>query len=160
LEGSTQLTIYRPIKNFLLLPPRSAVAVLLLIDWVARPLYRPVVVWIASWRISEVLEALIGRLPRWTVLILFAIPFAIAEPLKIFSLLIIAQGHVLYGMGLLVFAYLLTFVLVERIYHAGRAQLLSYCWFNWMVTHVAAVRDVLLVFRDSVSSNLRRLFRA
>ncbi|WP_146260197.1 hypothetical protein [Rhizobium tubonense] len=135
-------------------------AIFLLIDWVARPLYRPVVAWITSWRVTEAFEVLVGRLPRWAVLVLFAVPFAIAEPLKIISLIIIAQGHVVSGIGLLVFAHLMTFVLVERIYHAGRAQLLSYRWFNWIVTHVAVIRDVLLVFRDSVSANLRRLFRA
>jgi hypothetical protein len=154
------LAVNKQIRNLLLLLPRSAVAILLLIDWVARPLYRPVVAWITSWRITEAFEALVGRLPRWAVLVLFVVPFAIAEPLKIVSLFIMAQGHVAGGVGLLIFAYLMTFVLVERIYHAGRPKLLSYRWFDWAVTHVAAVRDVLLVFRDSVAAKLKRWFRA
>ncbi|RYE72459.1 MAG: hypothetical protein EOP19_30515, partial [Hyphomicrobiales bacterium] len=42
------------------------------------------------------------------------------------------------------FAHLMSFVFVERIYHAGREKLLRYRWFAWIMGQIVRVRDNVL----------------
>jgi hypothetical protein len=107
---------------------RGVLTVLIVIDEIARPLYRPLIHWLASLRIVRRIEAAIARLPRLAILILLAIPFAIAEPLKFVGLLLMGQGRFKTGLVVLGCAHLVSFLLVERIYHAGRDKLLTYGW--------------------------------
>ena len=143
----------------LLWPFRIIIAIILLIDEVARPLYRPLLDWIATWRIMERFTRAIGSLPRLMILILFAVPFAVAEPLKLLSLVLIARGRVTIGILLLVFAYLVTFLVVERIYHAGRDKLLTYPWFDWAMRQVVQVRKLLADFGNETFARLRAWLR-
>ena len=48
------------------------------------------------------------------------------------------------GLVVTAFAHLMSFVFVERIYHAGREKLLSYRWFAWIMGQVVRVRDKVL----------------
>ncbi|MDB5522520.1 MAG: hypothetical protein JWM58_283 [Rhizobium sp.] len=143
----------------LLWPFRIVVAVILLIDEFARPLYRPMLDWIATWRMMARFTAAVASLPRLTILILFAVPFAIAEPLKLFALVLIARGRIIIGIALLVLAYLMTFLLVERIYHAGRQKLLTYPWFEWAMRQIGQVRNALLKFKAESVTRLRAWLR-
>jgi hypothetical protein len=146
-------------RSKLLTAFKIAIAVIVLADAIGRPLYRPFLEWVASWRLVEAMERGIAKLPRSAILVLFAIPFVIAEPLKVVALLLIASGNVIIGVPLIVFAYLVTFLLVERIYHAGRDKLLSYAWFAWGMGHVAAVRDYLSAVKKQVFGGVRRWTR-
>lgn len=138
----------RPTRlSLLTLPIRIIVGTILLADAAARPLYRPLLDRIAEWRIFEALDRLVARLPRAAILVLFAVPFVIAEPLKVFALLLIATGKGVIGLPLLLVSYLVTFLLVERIYHAGRDKLLSYGWFHWCMEYVWAIQERLKAFR-------------
>jgi len=38
------------------------------------------------------------------------------------------------------FSYLASFLIVERIYHAGREKLLSYGWFAWSIALLTRLR--------------------
>ncbi|MCS4088921.1 hypothetical protein [Rhizobium sp. BK176] len=143
-----------PLRH-LTLPVRFLIGLVIVADAVAKPLYRPILNWVASWRIMEAFEALVSRLPRLAILVLFAVPFVIAEPLKIFALFLMASGNVVVGLPLLIFSYLVTFLLVERIYHAGRDKLLSYGWFAWGMGYVIQVRERLLVYRAEALSAAR-----
>jgi hypothetical protein len=119
---------------------RGILTFLILLDEIARPLYRPLTQWFASLRIVARLEAAIARLPRALVLIALAIPFAIAEPLKIAGLVLIARGQLAAGILVLGFAHLASFLVVERIYHAGREKLMSYGWFAWAMGWLIRLR--------------------
>jgi hypothetical protein len=133
----------------------AVVAVILLIDAVARPVYRPLIALILDSPLMRRLAMFVAPLPRPVILVLFAVPFAIAEPLKVFALLLIARGRVVAGVLLLVFAYLMTFLIVERIYHAGRSKLLTYVWFKWAMDHIVAVRNALLRIRAALITRAR-----
>jgi hypothetical protein len=133
----------------------AVIAAILLIDAIARPVYRPLLAWILDSRFMRRLALFVAPLPRPVILVLFAVPFAIAEPLKVFALLLIARGRVVAGVLLLVFAYLMTFLIVERIYHAGRNKLLTYVWFKWAMDHIVAVRDALLRVRAALVARAR-----
>jgi hypothetical protein len=117
-----------PIARIMLALLRGVLTVLIVIDEIARPLYRPLIHWLASLRIVRRIEAAIARLPRLAILILLAIPFAIAEPLKFVGLLLMGQGRFKTGLVVLGCAHLASFLIVERIYHAGRDKLLTYGW--------------------------------
>ena len=65
---------------------------------------------------------------------------AVAEPLKIVGLVMIGRGQVALGGLVLALAYLASFLIVERIYHAGRDKLLSYGWLAWTMGHLVRLR--------------------
>jgi hypothetical protein len=150
----------RPVKNpvlsVLLWLFEIAVGFILLIDALARPLYRPLLDWIATRRIMHRFAAVVAPLPRFVILVLFGVPFAIAEPLKVFAVYLMARGLVVTGVALLIFAYLMTFLIVERIYEAGREKLLTYWWFAWAMAQIVKVRNLLLAFRARVMARLRQ----
>ena len=131
------------LRKILLLPFNIIVAILILLDEVARPVYRPRARWLASLRLVEAAEAQVARLNRYVILVLLAVPFAIAEPLKIYGVLMLGEGHFIRGIVILALAYLASFLLIERIYHAGRDKLLSIGWFGWIMGQITRVRAAL-----------------
>lgn len=130
-------------------------AFILLLDAIVRPLYRPLLRWIAARRIMHRFAALIAPLPRFAILILFGIPFVIAEPLKLFALYLAARGLVVTGVLLMILAYLVSFLIVERIYDAGKEKLLTYRWFAWAMLQIGRVRDVLLAIKVRIVARAR-----
>ncbi len=143
----------------LLIALRSSIAVILAVDAIARPLYRPFIDQVNQWKIMQALDGLVVRLPRPLVLVLFGVPFVIAEPLKVFALLQLAKGHLIFGLLLMVFSYLLTFFLVERIYHAGREKLLTYSWFAWGMQQVTWVRDSVMPYKVKFMRRAKAIIR-
>ena len=141
--------------QLLLLPVRLVIAVLVIISEVARPLYRPFVNWFSSLSIVKHFGKFVGSLPRAVILVLFVVPLAIAEPLKIYALFVIARGHVISGLVIIALAYLMSFLLVERLFHAGREKLLTYGWLKWIMDRVATVRDSIAEMKKSVIATLR-----
>jgi hypothetical protein len=133
-----------PLTAVLLAFLRGVLTVLIVIDEIARPLYRPLIRWLSSLRVVARIEAAIAPLPRLAILILLAIPFAIAEPLKLLGLLLMGQGRIKIGLVVLGCAHLASFLIVERIYHAGRDKLLSYGWLAGMMTLLVTLRTQAL----------------
>ncbi|MBB6488613.1 hypothetical protein [Rhizobium lusitanum] len=141
--------------QFLLLPLRLVIAVLVIISEIARPVYRPLVNWFASLSIVKHFGEFVGSLPRGIILVLFVVPLAIAEPLKIYALIIIARGHVISGLIIIALAYLMSFLLVERLFHAGREKLLTYAWLRWIMDRVEIVRSWVGELKESVVMTMR-----
>ncbi len=96
-----------------------------LVAYIGAPLWR----YLAHIRLFERFLRWVETLPRWGVLALAVAPLAIAEPLKIGGLYLLATGHALSGIALLVIGYAVSLVLAERILHAGHGQLMTYHWF-------------------------------
>jgi hypothetical protein len=128
---------------------RGLIAVPLLAESLARPAYRPILQAVSRLAILKRLERWIATKPRWLILAIIAVPFLGVEPLKVVGLLWIGEGLILRGLGLLAFAYGASFVLVERIYHAGRDKLRTYRW-------LAVSLDFVTGIRDAVLANLRK----
>ncbi|OCJ09445.1 hypothetical protein A6U86_26745 [Rhizobium sp. AC27/96] len=141
--------------QFLSLPLRLLIALLVVISEIARPLYRPFVTWFASLSIVEHFSALVGSLPRAVILVLFVVPLAVAEPLKIYALFLIAKGHVASGIVIIALAYLMSFLLVERLFHAGREKLLTYDWLKWIMDRVETVRNWVSEIKVSAIATVR-----
>lgn len=124
---------------------------LILLDEVARPLFRPLSRVFGRLRLVEAVEGWIARLPAYAVLGCLLVPFILVEPLKVLGLLWVAEGRAKSGALLLLVAYLGSFLIVDRIYHAGREGLLTIGWFAAMMSWLAALRDsVLAPIRRSV----------
>ena len=145
----------RSVWQFLLLPLRIVIAVLVIISEVARPLYRPFVDWFSSLSIVVHFGEFVGSLPRAVILVLFVVPLAIAEPLKIYALFVIAKGHVISGLVIIALAYLMSFLLVERLFHAGREKLLTYSWLKWIMDRVETVRGWVIEIKENVVAAVR-----
>lgn len=123
---------------------RGLIAVPLLAEALARPAYRPVLQAVSRLTFLKRLERWIATKPRWLILAVLAVPFFGVEPLKVVGLLWIGEGLILRGAGLLAFAYGTSFVLVERIYHAGRDKLRTYRWLAVSLDFVTGIRDTVL----------------
>lgn len=144
-----------PAWQFLLLPLRLAIALLVIISEIARPLYRPFASWFSSLSIVAHFSELVGSLPRAVILVLFVVPLAVAEPLKIYALFVIARGHVISGIVIIALAYLMSFLLVERLFHAGREKLLTYGWLKWIMDRVETVRSWVSAIKESLMATVR-----
>ncbi len=60
---------------------------------------------------------------------MLAVPFAFAEPAKIYALYLMTEGHFATGLVTISMAYLVSLLVVERIYHAGQGKLQTIVWF-------------------------------
>jgi hypothetical protein len=136
----------RPVnwRRLLLLPLQIVVALLVIIDELARPLYGPLVRWFASLRVVAIGEATVARLPRFVILILLVVPLAIAEPLKVYGLIVMGEGKLIRGVLILAFAYLASFLLIERIYEAGKPKLMTIGWFAQLMGLIAWIRSTII----------------
>jgi len=143
----------------LALPLKVVIAVLVFIDEITRPIYRPIVDRVLAHPFFAFLDRQVSLLPRWAILIVFAVPFLVAEPLKLVAVILFAKGRTILGVITFLIAQLLTFVLVERIFHAGRAKLLSYGWFAWGVGWISRLRDAVLAAGRRVVRRVRVFVR-
>lgn len=140
---------------------RIVLAVFIIVDELFRPLYRPLVARIAALELMQAFERWIrGRSP-FAVLVLLAIPYVLVEPFKFVALIWIANGAVRGGTLTLVVAYLVSFVVVERIYSAGRPQLMTIGWMAWLIETVSSVQRAIIAWLrlDLLKQEARRLLR-
>lgn len=140
-------------------PVKALIALVVFVDEIARPIYRPAVRAILGHPVFGLLDKHVSVLPRWAILICFAIPFLIAEPLKLVAVILFAKGKAVLGVVTFLFAQLMTFVLVERIFHAGRGKLMTYWWLAWVIERAAAIRDALHAMGRRVIRRIRAWIR-
>jgi hypothetical protein len=127
-------------------PLRLLIAVVVVLDELARPVYGPVVRWFSGLALIRRAEAAIAALPPYVVLLVLAVPLIGVEPLKILAVYWIGTGQVLPGLVLLAFAYAASFLVVERIYHAGHEKLMRIGWFAVIMGYIVMVRDRVIAW--------------
>ncbi len=150
-------------------PGRAALGVLLrllcapliLLDELVRPFYRPLIARLAALRIMQVFERWVAARSVGTILVLLVVPYVTIEPLKFVALVWIADGWPRAGTVLFLLAYLVSFVVIERIYSAGRAKLMTLPWMAWVIVTLTGLRDrVVAALRlDRLKAELRRTVR-
>ena len=111
-----------------------------LLDELLFPLLRPLMAALGRLRIFELIGAGIGRLPPYVALIALAVPLIIIEPVKVFALYWTGTGHLVQGPVLLVLSYVLSILVVDRIYHAAHGPLMRIGWFKKLMTWLADLR--------------------
>lgn len=128
-----------PLLAVLRLAFRLVVTAIILLDELVRPLYRPLLDRLAALKLMQAFERWVGSLPAYAVVVLIAVPYGVVEPVKFLALLHIANGHVRTGTFLFLLAHLVSFVLIERIFTAGRAQLMTVRWMAYVIETAASV---------------------
>lgn len=127
------------LRALLRLPLLAAATIYFLIDDVVLAAVRPLVARLAELRLFVRLAALLDRLPPYPTLVLFLVPFAVLEPLKLWGLWLVGTGRLGFGSTVLVTAHLSSIVLVERLFHVTRAKLLTIGWFAVVYGRVEAL---------------------
>jgi hypothetical protein len=98
------------------------------------------------WKITALLAArrYIRRLGPYQSLALMLLPILLVEPLKIVALFVVGHGHWLTGTGMLVAAYGVSLVVVERLFKVVKFKLMTMNWFADLWRWFTAVRDRML----------------
>ena len=124
---------FRRILRLALMPVGLALAILyFLIDGVMLAIIRAPAAWLVRQPLVAGLMARIARLGPYSTLALLLVPVILLEPLKPLALYLIAKRYVVLGTITLVLAELLKIVTVERLFHHGRAKLMSIPAFAWV----------------------------
>ena len=123
---------------------RAVCAAVVVLDELMRPLFRPIARWFASLDLIRAMERRVARAAPLTVLAMLAVPLLIVEPLKFLSVFWAAGGHAAEGTTVFVLAYLVSFLVLERIYTAGRPQLMTLPLAARVVVWIEAIRASIL----------------
>jgi hypothetical protein len=82
----------------------------------------------------------IRKLSPYASLCLLAVPVMLAEPLKMVAIFIFGSGHWLAGLIVMLCAYLVSVLLVERLFKIVKPKLLTLFWFVMIWKKVVASR--------------------
>jgi hypothetical protein len=86
----------------------------------------------------------IENLGPYQSLFLLAVPTATVEPLKLVAVAVAGEGHWIAGTAMIVTCYLLSLVLVERLFIIVKPKLLTITWFAKLWTIILAVRTWII----------------
>ena len=139
------------LRRFLLLVAKAVVVVYVILDGIVTPIFRPLLRWVSRLRFVIRLQDIVAALPAYAILVLLLVPLAIAEPAKIYALLLMGEGHFASGIATMAMAYLVSLVVCERIYAAGREKLRTITWFAKLIDWLIGNRDRLLAWARTTS---------
>jgi len=114
-----------------------AAAIYFVIDALALSILKPFLRQIAKLKLFRFIASWIASLGPYPTLVLFVIPLALLEPVKPFSAYLIASGHFIDGMVVLVLGEVLKIIIVERIFYIGRDKLMTIKAFAWTFNFVS-----------------------
>jgi hypothetical protein len=83
----------------------------------------------------------IQQLGPYQSLALMLFPLVFVEPLKIVALFVAGTGHWLTGTGMMIAAYAVSLVFVERLFKVVKSKLMTMNWFAKMWTSFTVMRD-------------------
>lgn len=140
------------LERALSVPVAAALLAYDALDAIFGPAVRPMLRWAGRLRVFQRIGAWIGGLPPYGALALLAVPFAAIEPFKFVALYWLAQGRVALGVVALVSAHLLSLLVCERIFHAGKARMLEIGWFARGYGFVTALRARAMAWLRSTAA--------
>jgi hypothetical protein len=85
----------------------------------------------------------IQQLGPYQSLALMLLPILLVEPLKIVALFVAGNGHWLTGTGIMMAAYAVSLVFVERLFKVVKSKLMTMNWFANMWTWFTTIRDAM-----------------
>ncbi|MDQ0512205.1 hypothetical protein [Ancylobacter amanitiformis] len=140
---------------------RLIATLVILLDELVRPIYRPLIRRLAALALMQAFERWIAARGPLAVLALLLVPYATVEPLKFVALLWIAKGAVRTGTTMFVLAHLVSFVLIERIFTAGKPKLMTIAWMASIITSASTIRDRIVAWLrlDTLKRRARALLR-
>jgi hypothetical protein len=128
----------RHLLNALLLPAALLVVLLEDVIWAGA---RAVLRWFGRLRAVRRLQALMGRLPGWAALPLFAVPEGVAKAGEVWAVTLLVRGHAVSFVFVYAVVRLFSTLLAVFVYMACEATLMRIAWFAALAGWVVAVRD-------------------
>jgi hypothetical protein len=93
----------------------------------------------------------IQKMGPYPSMALLALPMMLVEPLKIVALFVVGKGHWLTGTGMIIAAYAVSLLFVERLFKVVKPKLMTLSWFakgwSWFTT----IRDKLFPWASGKS---------
>ena len=114
-----------------------AAAIYFVIDALVLSVLKPLLRKITNLKAFQFIEPWIASLGPYPTLLLFVVPLVLLEPVKPFSVYLIASRHAISGMLILVLGEVLKIIIVERIFHIGRDKLMTINAFAWIYNFVS-----------------------
>jgi hypothetical protein len=90
-----------------------------------------------------VLRRAIQKLGPYQSLALLLVPVTLVEPLKLVALVVAGEGHWLTGTAMIVGAYAVSLLFVERLFRVVKPKLMTLSWFAKLWTQWMALRNKL-----------------
>jgi hypothetical protein len=115
-------------------------------DGLVAPLFRPVMRFLSSLGLIRRIERWIVSLPPYVILVLLVVPFGIAELTKVYAVFLMGTGHFKTGFTIFVGAYVVSVLVCERTFHAGKPQLMTIGWFATLFNWLIAVKEHILAW--------------
>jgi len=131
-------------RQILRVPMELVVGLYVVLDGVLSPLFKPVVRAMSRLRLVKRIEAYIGTLNPYLIFVLLVVPFGIAELTKVFAVVLMGTGHFRTGFTIFIGAYVVSILVCERTFHAGKAQLMTLPWFARLYNWVMGYKDRML----------------
>jgi hypothetical protein len=122
------------------------VAGYMLLNELLLPALRPLIAAFARLPLFGRLRDWLLTIPPYPAMLLFAIPFAIIEPLKLLALYWIAIGHVVTGTAVTILLHGLSILSTERLFAVLKPTFLKIPWFAALWARITAIRDRLLAW--------------
>jgi hypothetical protein len=134
------------LRRVIYVPAEIVVAVYVIVDGIVGPIFGPLVRWLSGLRLVRRMERAIASLPPYVILALLVVPFGIAELAKVYAVFLMGTGHFKPGMTIFIGAYVVSILVCERIFHAGKARLMTIPWFAALFNWVMAIKDAILAW--------------
>ena len=133
-------------RRILRIPAQIVVGLYVVVDGIVAPLFRPFMRWLSSLRLVQTMERGVESLPPYVILVLLVVPFAIAELAKAYAVFLIGSGHFKTGLFIFVMAYIVSILVCERIFSAGKTKLMTIDWFARLFQWVMGYKDRMLAW--------------
>ncbi|WP_158807087.1 hypothetical protein [Beijerinckia sp. L45] len=128
------------------IPAEIVVGLYVTVDFLVAPLFRPLMRWLSSLRLIQRIEGWIASLPPYVLLVLLVVPFAIAELAKAYAVFLMGSGHFKTGITIFIGAYIVSILVCERTFTAGKAQLMTIGWFARLWTWLMSYKDRIMAW--------------
>ena len=89
----------------------------------------------------------IQQLGPYQSLVLLMVPVGLAEPLKVVALFVAGTGHWFSGMAIIVGAYAVSILIIERLFRVVKPKLMMIGWFARSWTRISSFPSKILASR-------------
>ncbi|MGD1039065.1 MAG: hypothetical protein ABR878_18300 [Roseiarcus sp.] len=107
------------------------------------------------------IKAVIAVVPAPLALVIFVVPLAVVEPLKVVSVWLMATGHFALGVVGFILLQFLGVGLVAVVFDLTREKLLEMAWFAWTFAKVTAFHafadQIIAPYKEAALRELRTL---
>jgi ABC-type transport system involved in cytochrome bd biosynthesis fused ATPase/permease subunit len=141
--ANTKPTVARQILR---VPMEIVVGLYVVLDGLIAPLFGPIIRAMSRLRLIKRIETYIDTLNPYVIFVLLVVPFGIAEFTKVFAVFLMGTGHFRSGFTIFIGAYVVSILVCERTFHAGKRQLMTIPWFARLYNWVMGYKDRMLAW--------------